>query len=455
MMRQPCSTWLALMAMLIASLAVSAVSRDSLNDPGLAARVNGEPIPLAGLTVLHSIAVHSDRHTPLNKVLASVIDNRLLGEYALRHYDDATLFPGTGVAFSRAAAVEDQLVATLRRAYKTQLDLALDKAGGLDTLVKRRHVPAQAMLEQVFPPKRGLRLNSELSTAQMAAARQIVLLSYRLPGGEAGQISLADIWLKQNIQGKTQLVGGDAGYRDQQAMQLLASRYVLDWAKHASGLAPADLALLQRAIEDRDRRGALLQLLGLAADMHYSSEHLNRLIATVTPAEIRDYYYRHQQEFRRIERVRASHIHCKEEAVCQRAYAALGKGVPFGEAARRFSDAANAADGGTLGWLLPRDGAAPWLHELAFVLPPGKPSRLIREPNGSGWQIVLVEAREEGMQAPESEAVRYIASQAIGKKKALAEFKALREKLYRDADIAINPTALGFGQSALNIQEQP
>ncbi|GAB3263628.1 peptidylprolyl isomerase [Chitinimonas naiadis] len=438
---------LALLVLLATHVVASASSSRSLDDPTLAARIDGQPVPMAGLRVLHTASAYRDMRTPLNKILASVIDNRLLGDYARQHYDDVTLFPNMGVAFSRDVAVEDQLVATLRRAYKQPLDAVLAKAGGLDKLVSKRSSPSADDLAAVFPPSAGLQLTTELNPARLDAARRIPLLAYRLPNGDTGNISLADVWQRQNIQGKTMLAGGDAGYRDQQAMQLLAGRFVLSWAKRDSGLSEADLQLLRRSVEDRDRRGALLQLLGIEADMHYASANLKRLADSVTPAEIRTYYERNPAEFKQIKQVRAQHIRCAEEASCQRAYARLQAGANFADIAAEFSNADDAKQGGDLGWLKPKDGRAPWLYELAFALPPGKPSRPVREPsaeNGqASWQIMLVTERQEGLQALDSEAVRYTASQAISRQKAVAEFKALREQLYRDAHIELNASALG------------
>lgn len=454
-MRRPSASRLrpALAAVLAAGLALGGAalgaSRDGLADPSLAARIDGQPIPLAGLRVLHTVGAYRDIKVPLDKVLASVIDNRLLGDYAAGQYDEATLFPNTAVAFAREVAVEDQLVATLRRAYKSQLDAALMKAGGLTKLVVRRPVPSRQALEAVFPPGDALRLDAALTPAQLEAARAVTLLEYRFPNGETGRIDLAQLWQRQNIQGKTLLRGGDADYRAQQAMQLLGSRYVLAWARRDSGLSADDLALLRRSIEDRDRRGALLQLLGIEADMHYSSAHLKQLAAAATPAEVADYYARNPAEFRRIERVRARHIRCVDEAVCQRAYAQLRDGADFAAVARAVSGADDAADGGALGWLR-RDGEqASWLLDLAFALPPGKPSRPVREPAEAAWQVVLVEEREEGLLPADSESVRYIADQAIARKKAVAEFKALRERLYQAADIELNAGVLGFDHRAL------
>ncbi|QNM96929.1 peptidylprolyl isomerase [Chitinimonas koreensis] len=444
----------ALAALLAAGLALGGAalgaSRDGLADPALAARIDGQPIPLAGLRVLHTVGAYRDMKVPLDKVLASVIDNRLLGDYAAGQYDEATLFPNTAVAFAREVAVEDQLVATLRRAYKAPLDAALARAGGLARLVVRNTVPSRQALEAVFPPGDALRLDAALTPQQLEAARAVTLLEYRFPGGETGRIDLAQLWQRQNIQGKTLLRGGDADYRAQQAMQLLGSRYVLAWARRDSGLSADDLALLRRAIEDRDRRGALLQLLGIEADMHYSSAHLKQLAAAATPAEVADYYARHPAEFRRIERVRARHIRCGDEAACRDAYERLRGGADFAAVARAASSAGDAADGGALGWLRRDDGQPSWLRDLAFALPPGKPSRPVREPGEpAAWQIVLVEEREEGLLPADSESVRYIAGQAIARKKAVAEFKALRERLYQAADIELNANALGFGHRAL------
>lgn len=438
---------------LLLSFSTAAATRDTLDDARLAATVNGDALGIKALQVLHRVAARQDSRVSLDRVLASVIDNRLLGDYAMAEYGEARLFPNGRVGFRRDVATEDQLVATLRRAFEVSLNRRLEELGGMDRLVKRRQPLDAAALKGHLARGDGLTLDYQLPPERLAALKQVTLLEYRLPGGD-GRVTLHDVWQRQNVQGRALLFDLDANYAMQQAMQTLANRFVLDWARREGELGDADLTQLSRAIDDRARRGALLQWMGIEADMHYDSAYLKALAARVTPAEVRDYYQRQRQEFKRIEKVRARHIRCADEACAKTAGERLAAGESFAKVAAALSVAPERD--GDLGWI--PAGQDDWLAQLAFALPAGRASKPVRSPQTGGvshWEIVLVEEKVEGFHPVDSETVRYQASQAIARKQALAEFKRLREKLYRDADIALNRETLGFGRRELEQGKTP
>lgn len=445
--------WLGLSLLLVLGLAAQATSRDSLSTQGLAARIDGQPVSLRLLQLLQASAAEPSATPPLSKVLASLIDNRLLGEHARAQYGDAALFPNTRVAFTREVALEQQLQALLRQRYRAELEASLAARGGLAQLVQVRRLPQADALLALLGQGERVQLDDSLSATQLARAQDWVLLDYRLPGSGAGQLRLAELWQAQNVQGRARLRAGDVDYLAQQAMQLLAGRYIVDWVVETGKLSPSELGALRQVLLDRDRRGALLQLLGLEADMHYDSAHLKALAASVSAAEIRRYYRQHRADFQQVTRVRARHIRCPDQACADQASARLARGEAFASVARQLSQSEDAVSGGQLGWLAVQPGQAAWLQQLAFALPSGQPSRPVRSPPGpdgrSDWEIVLVEARELGLQPLDSEGVRYQARQALAREKAAAQFQALRARLYRQADIELNPAALGFGRAEL------
>nr|MBP7179061.1 hypothetical protein [Moraxellaceae bacterium] len=87
---------------------------------------------------------------------------------------------------------------------------------------------------------------------------------------------------------------------------------------------------------------------------------------------------------------------------------------------------------------------------IAFVQKPGTTSRPFRSPGPAGtaatWEIMKVEERIEGYQPVDSESVRYGASQALSRQKALVEFRDARERLMAEADIRINPAIIRKGK---------
>ncbi|MDK2126110.1 peptidylprolyl isomerase [Parachitinimonas caeni] len=429
---------------LLAAVGGQAAVRYDLAANGVVATIDGEPMSAASLGVLHKIAARRDIRTPLSKVLASVIDNRLLGDYARQNFRADQLYPSTHVGFPFDVQIEDQLVATLRRVYGREIETALaaEPTGSLTGTITRPFSLKREILAGIVQSPGGLQLSDQLSQAQEQQARATELLRYRFGDEKEASLSLWDVYRRLNVQARQAVRGLDLAQLEQFTREALSARYVQYWVRQNSGLSPSDLRQLRRYIEDRSRRGEYLRLVGLEADMHYDSAHIKQLAAEVTPAEIRAYYDANKPEFRRIEKVRARHLHVADETTAQKLYEALNAGADFGGLAKQHSLASDRDTGGDLGWITHREGLN-WLEQTAYALPQGlgKPIRRPQLPGmADGWEIVLVEEKVEGYQAPESESVRYVASQAIARKKALGQFKTLREQLYKTADIRLNPT---------------
>jgi hypothetical protein len=105
--------------------------------------------------------------------------------------------------------------------------------------------------------------------------------------------------------------------------------------------------------------------------------------------------------------------------------------------------AADAASGGDLGWFVHDAKPQGWLASLAFLQQPGVPGKPVRLPGGPGeepgWEIMVVEERVMGYHPVDSETVRYLASQAVARQKAMAEYLGTLERLRREADIRLHP----------------
>ena len=425
-------------ALLLAVPAGAAVM--PLQEAGVVVRVDGDAFPQASVDTMLRFARLKQPQSTLQQVLDAMIVNRLLAGYGRSQLSAAQLFPNTGVAFARDVALDDQLVGLLRAVYGKELEQALAAlpGGGIGALIVAQPALQPQQLAAVFGDSRRLQLLYQLQPPQQAAARAVPVLQYRLPAGSGGSISLFDLYRRQNVQGRMEFHNRNLAFIGQQARLYLGSLYLLEWAE--ARLGKAALAHLRRTLDDQDHVQAMLQYYGVGADMHYDSQYLKQLAASVTAPEIRSYYSAHRDEFRRIERVRARHIRLPDEASARRVYAELQQGGDFRQLARRHSLAADRRKGGDLGWIRHRANLD-WLAQLAYAQEPGEPAPPVRMPAppdaATPWEIVLVEQRIDGYQPPDSDSVRYAAAQAIAQAKAVAEFKSLRERLLRNARIEI------------------
>lgn len=434
------------LSMLLPAMLVAAPRHD-LTDPALAAVVNGEAVSTPVIRLMHAVAVKRRPETTLTEVMASMVEDRLLARHARAHHPMDELIEKTRVGYAPSVQVEESVVANLQAAYGRQIMAAVnaEKGGSLNGIVSSRRPVTAADWNAVLGEKPRLLLVFELDEKGRQAAANKVLLSYRL-GGQPGQVTLLDVYDAQHVQGRNRLHSRDAAFAMQQAELLLERRYVQDWGRRKSGLSAQDYQVFVQAVEDRLVKDGWLSLIGVAADMHDDNRRLKALAAAVTPDEVRAYYEKNRDQFRRIEKVKAWHIRVSDFETANKAYARLQKGEAFSDVARAMSIAEDRESGGDLGWIEHGDRNATWIESIAFVQKPGTTSRPFRSPGPPGspavWEILKVEERVEGYQPVDSESVRYGASQALARQKALAEYRRIRDNLLEGADIRLNPSVL-------------
>ena len=75
--------------------------------------------------------------------------------------------------------------------------------------------------------------------------------SWKFDEKNQGVITLKDVYDVQNVQGRNEMVGGNSGFVQQQARQLIVGRYVDLWARTASGLSAAEISGLKKAISHK------------------------------------------------------------------------------------------------------------------------------------------------------------------------------------------------------------
>ncbi|WP_256079561.1 peptidylprolyl isomerase [Massilia sp. YIM B04103] len=432
--------------------AAQAVTEFKLNDPVLAARIDGAPVQAFSVEAMWQLARLKDSQASRTEALESIVANRLLAASARKTYGEAALHANQRVAFAREVTLDEQLLSTLRAVYGKELDLAVQRqpGGKLDALITAQSEPDGAALDAVFGKSDALRLEHVLNPAQLERAKKVTLLRYQLQQGAAGSISLYDVYQRQNVQGRVALFTRQPGFALQQARQHLASFFVQQWVRQRFG--EAALADLRQVLSEQQEVVALQQMHGIGADTDSASPVVDQLAKQVKPAQIAAYYRKHREEFERIEKIKARHIRLPDEAAAQSVAKALASGGDFAALAKRHSSAADAASGGDLGWIR-HEAKLDWLAQMAFAQPEGQVSKPIRMPAGphdkASWEIVLVEKRVNGYQAPDSESVRYVASQAIARDAAVEQLSALRVRLLREARIDINRSLLDKPASLL------
>lgn len=155
---------------------------------------------------------------------------------------------------------------------------------------------------------------------------------------------------------------------------------------------------------------------------------------TVKEEEIAEYFRDHRAEFDRPDQVRARQIALHSEEEGQRVLGLLRQGMPFAEAAQRFSQSPDSEQGGDLGFF-GRGEMPVEFDQVVFTLPVGRISELVR--SEYGYHIFLVEERRAASRLTLPEVHEEIAAglREVKEEQAYQEWlQALREQAAIEVD---------------------
>lgn len=404
----------------------------------VAARIDGEPLYDFSVQVMLRRAQQKDPASTAASVTETLIVNRLLARQARATLGAAELDGASRVGFAPDVALDDQSCAMLLNLYRKQIEAAIQALPGasVDGLIAQETRPAAASLDKIFGDQRKVTLEFALDAAQTALAKRLTLLRVKGAPGTDQDISFYEVYRRQNVQGRLEFHNRNLDFVQQQARLALRSRFLLAWAEARFGAQA--MHDLRRTLSDQDQVHALMLFYGIAADAEGPGKMQLALAAQVSATEIARYYHAHPDQFKQTLKVKARHIRVASEAKANSVVALAAGGADFADLARTFSIAPDAANGGDLGWIA-YGATVDWLPALAFLQAQGSVSKPYRaavsDKEAANWEIVLTERRVEGLQALDSETVRYGAGAAIAAEKAARQFQALRQRLLGDAKI--------------------
>ena len=391
------------------------------------------------LDIMHKVSTAKKAELTRGDVLTALIENQLLGQYAVKRFGEAKLLENNKVVFAPSVVLEQEFRAVIQVAFDKELAEARKKLGGsLDSTITQQQKIEANEWDSFLPSKKVLQLEVQLTEAGRKAAQNRVLLSYKFDEKNQGKITLWDVYQRQNVQGRVEIHNRNSDFAQSQAQEIVVHRFMDYWVETQSKLSKQDITDIKQAILYKNYHDGFATLIGIAADIHDDVIYLKELAKKVTPAEVKSYYQKHKDEFKRISRVKAQHIAVADEKTANMVVEQLKKGANFGQLAKQHSVAMDKNTGGDLGWIVHDTKNPTWLNSLAFVQTINTPSRPVRTPSGQ-WEILLITEKEEGYQPADSESVRYVASQVIARQKMINEYQGIRKSLIKQTDIHISP----------------
>lgn len=430
-----------------------------LQDPHYIAIVNGHKIPIASAKAMLSAMNKGQVQHKISTVVQGIIENELIAQHALKNLDEKSLVPVNRVAFDFDVALEDQYISIMRSQYEEKMLSYISKHLPNGNIASTANKPFTMKRSELKPfTKLKSRGKIGFTEKQIATAKEVMLLSYQFPGESIKNITLYDIYRRQNIQGKDLLNKAEINFLKRNTYQRLGSLFVHYWLKHHSGLDDEELAAVKRFVHNKEIKQLYMVHQGLVSILHADpSEKYKAEVQAVSQKAIQEYYTKHKEDFKRIDRVRGRHIRTKSQEQSQLAHTELIAGNEFSNVAKKYSIAAdkNKDPAGDTGWITRKDRDQMWLQTLLFTQEKGLFSRPFRSPQISSasevyWDIVTVDEVEESYQAPDSEGVRYEVSQILAKKNIAKQFKSVREQLFSNSYIQLNGELLGLNQQEAN-----
>lgn len=438
---------IALLITFVTSFSLAKVEYD-IKDPKIAATMGELVLSANTVEMFWQSYNHPSRPITPPQAMQRIIDDALLAEHARTSLAPEILHSENSVGFANDVMLEDRATALIRKTYEKKLVekiKALPK--GLDSLFTIKEQVTSEKLAQLLTLKSALMITA--NPTQEAAAKKLMIADIDFKQAELTsnkqQLSLWDIYRRQNVQGRLALHKADIEHLKSQVKQRVGSLFVLSWAE--KNLPAYELAAIKQILLNEQHKTRLLESMGLHADVHDDNPALRERAKNISEEKIKQFYQEHKDEFEVVEQVKARHIRVATQALADQVVAEIKAGLDFTAAIKKYSiaDDKNDAIPGNLGWLKRSDKKRSWLHAIAFVQQAGKVSAPFRSPQNQGeivYEIIFADERIDGYLPYTDPTVRYEASRDIALKELRAEFIALQNSLRKNASIHLNKAAI-------------
>lgn len=438
---------IALLITFATSISQAKVEYD-ITDPNIAATMGELTLSADTVEMFWHSYNHPSRPITPPQAMQRIIDDALLASHARQSLDKDVLNSENEVGFANDVMLEDRATALIRKTYEKELVTKIKALpNGLESLFTFNEDVTEKKLAELMTLKAALMIKA--NAKQEAAAKKTVIAKVDFSSAQltssTSQITLWDIYRRQNVQGRLAIHKADIDFLKGQLKQRIGSLVVLAWAEE--NLKSHDYSAIKQILLNEQQKTRLLENMGLHADVHDDNPALRERAKNISEEKIKQFYNENKDEFEVVERVKARHIRVASQELADQVVAEIKAGLDFSSAIKKYSIAADKNDSipGSLGWLKRSDKKRSWLHAIAFVQQAGKVSAPFRSPQNQGeivYEIIFADERIDGHLPYTDPTVRYEASRDIALKELRDEFTALQSKLRNNADIHLNKAAL-------------
>ena len=393
-------------------------------------------IPAPVLSVLFDLLQRDDPGLTESHFIDSVSENHVLADYLRAQNLTAIALGDNPVGFSPKVQHENRLVSTLRAAYAAELAQAAaelidsNPMSMLDSPLEPATADLKALLQG------GTRVIYQLSDDEMQSAGKLHLGHYRLPGDTTATVlTLADIYQRQNVQGRIALHEGETGWLQREVHLYLAQRFVLWWARQRSPLRERGVNAMAMLIEDQMLRQGWLAHSGVSAEIHAGNPALKARAQLVSDKEILRWYEAHQDRFREVSKVTVWQAQCQRRQDCDQVAEALRQGADFSQVAQQFSTRLGMSFSADPITIRRGQGQLSWRDAVALMQSPDEIAPPVHAPGGELWYLFQVLEQGWHQYPAHSDTVRAVARREIAQQALIDDYQSLRDKLLTTASI--------------------
>jgi len=341
-----------------------------ITDPNIAATMGELTLSADTVEMFWHSYNHPSRPITPPQAMQRIIDDALLASHARQSLDKDVLNSENEVGFANDVMLEDRATALIRKTYEKDLVSKIKALpNGLESLFTFNKDVTEKKLAELMTLKAALMIKA--NAKQEAAAKKTVIAQVDFSPAQltsnTNQITLWDIYRRQNVQGRLAIHKADIDFLKGQLKQRIGSLVVLAWAEE--NLKPHDYRAIKQVLLNEQQKTRLLENMGLHADVHDDNPALRERAKNISEEKIKQFYNENKDEFEVVERVKARHIRVASQELADQVVAEIKAGLDFSSAIKKYSIAADKNDSipGSLGWLNRSDKKRSWLHAIAFV----------------------------------------------------------------------------------------
>ena len=419
-----------------------------ITDPSIAATMGDLVLSANTIEIFWHSYNHPNRPITPPQAMQKIIDDALLAQHARRTLPNDVLNSTNKVGFANDVMQQDRATALIRKTYGKELITEVKNLPqGIVSLYRFNNEITADKLAELMTLKSALMI--EANPEQQTEAQKTIIATLNFSPAKlttsAQQLTLWDIYRRQNVQGRLAIHKADLNYLQGQVKQHVGALMVLAWTK--KNIPTTDYAAIKEILLNEQHKIRLLESMGLHADVHDDNPALREYAKNISEEKIKHFYQTNKDEFAVVERVKARHIRVASQKLADQVVAEIKAGLDFDVAIKKYSiaDDKNDAIAGDLGWLKRSDKNRSWLHAIAFMQQTGKVSAPFRSPQNQGnivYEIIFADERIDGHLPYSDPTVRYEASRDIALKELRQEFTTLQTTLRNNADIHLNKAAL-------------